>query len=287
MQGLSKIHKAQNNTKRTPSKKKLRYDAQMNIFLVDAFTDRVFSGNPAAVVPLESWLPTEKMQHMASEHNQSETAFFVPEGNGFRLRWFTPRLEVDFCGHATLASAKVLFDELHHPQPELVFYTRVGELRVRKVGQLLEMNFPAFVAEPVAQPPESLMLGISEKPLEVYKNFENYYLLLESEAAVRRAIPNFLELSEVHPYSVCITAQGDTVDFVSRYFAPSYGIPEDPVTGSIHATLTPLWAARLGKQMLHARQVSQRGGVLECEMAGERVFIRGQAVVYVRGEIVL
>jgi PhzF family phenazine biosynthesis protein len=258
----------------------------MKFFLVDAFTDHVFGGNPAAVVPLESWQTTEQMQRMANEHNQSETAFFVPQGNGFGLRWFTPRLEVDFCGHATLASAKVLFDELKYPLPELVFYTRVGELRVRKAGELLELNFPAFVAEPVPEPPESLLLGISEKPLGVLKNFENYYLLLESETAVRRAIPNFLELSEVHPYSVCITAQGDNADFVSRYFAPSYGIPEDSVTGSIHATLTPFWAARLGKQVLHARQVSQRGGVLECEMAGERVLIRGQAVVYLRGEIV-
>jgi PhzF family phenazine biosynthesis protein len=258
----------------------------MKFFLVDAFTNQIFGGNPAAVVPLESWLPTEQMQQMASEHNQSETAFFVPEGEGFRLRWFTPRLEIDFCGHATLASAKVLFDELQHQQPELVFYTRVGELRVRKAGHLLEMDFPAFVAEPVPEPPESLLLGISEKPLGVFKNFENYYLLLASESAVQRTIPNFLELSEVHPYSVCITAQGDSVDFVSRYFAPSYGIPEDPVTGSIHATLTPFWAARLGKQVLQARQISQRGGVLECEVAGKRVLIRGQAVVYLRGEIV-
>jgi PhzF family phenazine biosynthesis protein len=258
----------------------------MKLFQVDAFTDRIFGGNPAAVVPLTEWLPDQTMQQMASEHNQSETAFFVPENNGFRLRWFTPRFEIDFCGHATLASAKVLFDELHHPHPEIVFYTRVGELRVTKAGHLLEMNFPAFTAEPMPEPPTSLLLGISEKPLGVYKNFENYYLLLESEAAVAHAIPNFLELSDVHPYSVCITAKGEQVDFVSRYFAPSYGIPEDPVTGSIHATLTPFWAERLGKKVLHARQISQRGGVLECELLGERVLIRGQAVVYFRAEIV-
>jgi PhzF family phenazine biosynthesis protein len=258
----------------------------MQLFVVDAFTDRIFGGNPAAVVPLSAWLPDQTMQQMASEHNQSETAFFVPEADGFRLRWFTPRFEVDFCGHATLASAKVLFEELKYPLPELVFYTRVGKLQVRKVQDLLEMNFPAFVAEPVSEPPESLLLGISEKPMAVYKNFENYYLLLESEAAVRRTVVNHIELSEVHPYSVCITAQGDTADFVSRYFAPSYGIPEDPVTGSIHATLTPFWAERLGKTVLQARQVSQRGGVLECELVGERVLIRGQAVVYLRAEIV-
>jgi PhzF family phenazine biosynthesis protein len=286
VQDLGKIHKPQNSTKRTPHSPFLRYDPTMKIFLVDAFTNRIFGGNPAAVVPLESWLPSEQMQQMASEHNQSETAFFVPESQGFRLRWFTPRLEIDFCGHATLASAKVLFDELKYPQAELVFYTRVGELRVRKVGQLLEMDFPTFAAEPVPDPPQSLLLSVSETPKAVFKNSGNYYLLLESEAAVRRAIPNFLELSEVHPHSVCITAQGDSADFVSRFFAPSYGVPEDPVTGSIHATLTPFWAARLGKQVLHARQVSQRGGVLECEMAGERVLIRGQAVVYLRGEIV-
>jgi PhzF family phenazine biosynthesis protein len=258
----------------------------MKLFLVDAFTNRIFGGNPAAVVPLKSWLPDQTMQQMASEHNQSETAFFVPEAQGFRLRWFTPRFEVDFCGHATLASAKVLFDEMQYQNPELVFYTRVGELRVRKVNGLLEMNFPAFQAELVTNPPESLTLGISEKPVAIYKNFENYYLLLTSEASVQRAVANHIELSEVHPYSVCITAKGDTVDFVSRYFAPSYGIPEDHVTGSIHATLTPFWAERLGKTVLQARQVSQRGGVLECELAGERVLIRGQAVVYLRAEIV-
>ncbi len=256
----------------------------MKFFLVDAFTNTVFRGNPAAVVPLETWLPDYVMQRMAAEHNQSETAFFVPEADGFRLRWFTPISEIDFCGHATLATAKVLFAEMGYSKM-IKLFTRVGELRVSQHADWLEMDFPAFTPEPVPEPPESLLLGIGVKPLEVLKNFENYYLLLESEAAVRNVHPNYLELSEVHPMTVCVTSKGDKVDFVSRYFAPSYGIPEDPVTGSIHATLTPFWAARLGKTKLEARQLSHRGGILHCELAGERVLIRGQAVVYLRGEI--
>jgi PhzF family phenazine biosynthesis protein len=256
----------------------------LKLFLVDAFTNHAFQGNPAAVVPLESWLPDAVMQRMAMEHNQSETAFFVPEADGFKLRWFTPISEIDFCGHATLATAKVIFDELGFTNT-LKFFTRVGELRVSKQNDWLEMDFPAFTPEIVLEPPESLLLGIGVKPLLVFKNFENYYLLLESESALQSVNPNYLELSEVHPMTVCVTAKGDTVDFVSRYFAPSYGIPEDAVTGSIHATLTPFWAERLGKTKLEARQLSNRGGVLKCELLGERVLICGQAVVYMRGEI--
>ena len=257
----------------------------MKFFLVDAITNTVFSGNPAAVVPLESWLPDVVMQRMAMEHNQAETAFFVGQNDGFALRWFTPTLEVDFCGHATLATAKVIFDELGFLETTIKFFTRVGELRVSKNLDWLEMDFPAFTPEIVLKPPESLLLGIGIKPLLVFKNFENYYLLLESESAVQAVNPNYLELSEVHPLKVCVTAKGDSVDFVSRYFAPSYGIPEDAVTGSIHATLTPFWAERLGKTKLEARQLSNRGGVLKCELQGQRVLICGQAVVYLRGEI--
>ncbi len=256
----------------------------MKLFLVDAFTNQTFGGNPAAVVPLESWLPDAVMQRMAMEHNQSETAFFIRQEDGFALRWFTPISEIDFCGHATLASAKVLFAEMGFTQT-IKFFTRVGELRVSKIDDWLEMDFPAFTPEVVLEPPESLLLGIGIKPLLVFKNFENYYLLLESESAIRAVNPNYLELSEVHPMTVCITAQGDTVDFVSRYFAPSYGIPEDAVTGSIHATLTPFWAERLSKTKLEARQLSNRGGVLKCELQGNRVLICGQAMVYMRGEI--
>jgi PhzF family phenazine biosynthesis protein len=257
----------------------------LKFFLVDAFTNHAFGGNPAAVVPLEAWLPDVVMQRMAMEHNQAETAFFVRQADGFALRWFTPTLEVDFCGHATLATAKVLFDELGIDQATIKFFTQVGELRVTKNIDWLEMDFPAFIPEVVLEPPEELLLGIGTKPVKVLKNFENYYLLLESETAVREVTPNYLELAQVHPYSVCITAKGDTADFVSRYFAPSYGIPEDAVTGSIHATLTPFWAERLGKTKLGARQLSNRGGVLRCELLGNRVLICGQAMVYMRGEI--
>jgi PhzF family phenazine biosynthesis protein len=254
-------------------------------YLVDAFTNKTFSGNPAGVVSLESWLPDHVMQNMAMEHNQAETAFFVPESDGFRLRWFTPTVEVNFCGHATLASAKVLFDELEYSQPEIKFFTRVGELRVKRTADLLEMDFPAFPPEPVLEIPDFLEQGLGVKPLAVYKNFENYFYILESELAVVSLEPDFQTLAKLHPMMVCVTAKGESADFVSRYFAPSEGIPEDPVTGSIHATLTPLWAERLGKTLLQARQVSARGGDLECEMNGDRVLIRGQAVVYLRGEI--
>jgi PhzF family phenazine biosynthesis protein len=254
-------------------------------YLVDAFTNKTFTGNPAGVVPLESWLPDHVMQNMAMEHNQAETAFFVPEADGFRLRWFTPTVEVNFCGHATLASAKVLFDELEYAEPEIKFFTKVGELRVKRVADKLEMDFPAFPPEPVLEIPDFLEQGLGVKPLEVYKNFENYFCILESELAVVSLEPELSTIAKLHPMMVCITAKGESADFVSRYFAPSEGIPEDPVTGSIHATLTPLWAQRLGKTFLQARQVSARGGDLECEMNGDRVLIRGQAVVYLRGEI--
>jgi predicted PhzF superfamily epimerase YddE/YHI9 len=180
----------------------------------------------------------------------------------------------------------VLFAELGFTKT-IKFFTRVGELRVSQQNDWLEMDFPAFTPEIVPDPPESLLLGIGIKPLLVFKNFENYYLLLESESSVREVHPNYLELSEVHPLTVCVTAQGDTTDFVSRYFAPSYGIPEDAVTGSIHATLTPFWAERLGKTKLQARQLSNRGGELKCELYGNRVLICGQAVVYMRGEITI
>lgn len=258
---------------------------ELKFFLVDAFTNHAFGGNPAAVVPLDAWLPDATMQRMAMEHNQAETAFFLPQEDGFALRWFTPVTEIDFCGHATLATAKVLFDELKFTQTTIKFFTQVGELRVTKNHDWLEMDFPAFTPEMVLEPPEELLLGIGVKPIQVLKNFENYFVLLESEKAVREVMPNYLELSEVHPYTVCVTAKGDTADFVSRYFAPSYGIPEDAVTGSIHATLTPFWAARLGKTKLEARQLSHRGGVLKCELQSNRVLICGQAMVYMRGEI--
>jgi PhzF family phenazine biosynthesis protein len=257
----------------------------MKFFLVDAFTPKTFSGNPAGIVPLESWLPDSVMQNMAMEHNQAETAFFVPEEDGFRLRWFTPTVEVNFCGHATLASAKVLFDELEYAQPEIKFFTRVGELRVKRAGDKLELDLPAFPPEPVLEIPNLLVRGLGVKLLEVYKNFENYFCILESELAVLSLEPDLSIIAQLHPLMVCVTAKGESADFVSRYFAPSEGIPEDPVTGSIHATLTPLWAQRLGKNLLQARQVSHRGGDLECEMHGDRVLIRGQAVVYLCGEI--
>lgn len=259
----------------------------MKLYQIDAFTDRLFGGNPAAVVPLESWLPEEVMQQIAAENNLAETAFFVPEGDVYRLRWFTPKNEVNFCGHATLASAFVLFNELGFSRPEIVFETRVGRLSVKRSADAFEMDFPALAPEPAPDVPAAVLEGLRVMPLEVIKNFENYFAVLESERAVLEVQPDFARLATLHPFCVGVTARGDNADFVSRYFMPADGLDEDPVTGSIHATLAPYWAAKLGKDKLEARQVSSRGGSLTCEVRGDRVMIRGHAVKYLEGEIFL
>lgn len=259
----------------------------MKLYQIDAFTDRLFGGNPAAVVPLETWLPDDLMQRIAAENNLSETAFFVPEGDAYRLRWFTPMNEVNFCGHATLASAYVLFNELGYSGSEIAFETRVGILRVKRSAEGFEMDFPALAPEPVHEVPAALLEGLGVTPVEVFKNFENYFVVLESERAVLEVKPDFARLATLHPFCVGVTASSGEVDFVSRYFMPADGLDEDPVTGSIHATLAPYWAARLGWNTLEARQVSQRGGGLLCEVHGDRVLVSGMAVKYLEGEIFL
>jgi PhzF family phenazine biosynthesis protein len=259
------------------------------VFHVDAFTGQPFKGNPAAVCPLEVWLDDEVLRSVAAENNLSETAYFVREGDNYRLRWFTPRFEANLCGHATLASGFVLLTILE-PQREFVrFETRSGSLTVRRENGLLCMDFPALPPWVCPDPPAALIEGLSAKAsdISVLQIKDNYFVVYKTEADVRAVRPNLSLLEKLHPAGVAVTAAGKDADFVSRYFAPSYGIPEDPVTGSTHCSLTPYWAQRLGKNSLRARQVSERGGELWCELAGDRVMIKGKAVLTLQGSLLI
>ncbi len=257
------------------------------LYQVDAFADRVFEGNPAAVVPLESWPEDRLMQAIAAENNLAETAFIVPEGEGYRLRWFTPAVEVDLCGHATLASAHVLFAHLGHAGPEIHFQTRSGTLVVKREGDLLSMDFPA--AKPKAYPaPDAISEALGGKPL-VWMKTTNLMAVFGSEAEVAALAPDFRSLGRLlAPMNAGLiaTASGSgDIDFVSRFFAPVHGIDEDPVTGSAHCTSVPYWAKKLGKSDLVARQISKRGGTLWCSDAGDRVVMRGRCADYMKAEI--
>jgi len=252
---------------------------------VDAFTATPFAGNPAGVCLLEAWLPDETMLNIAAENNLSETAFLV-EGEGhYDLRWFTPVTEVDLCGHATLASAHVVFHHLGHADPIVRFESKSGTLPVAREGGVLVLDFPARPGERCDTPP-ALREGLGSEPVEAYRA-RDYMAVFATQADVEALEPDMDLLKQVVCLGVIATAPGDEVDLVSRFFAPSVGIPEDPVTGSAHCTLIPYWSERLGKQVLHARQVSARGGELTCQDAGERVKIGGQAATYLVGEILL
>lgn len=260
----------------------------MNIpmYQVDAFATKLFEGNPAAVVPLKEWLPEQQMQQIAAENNLSETAFFVKEGEGYHLRWFTPMVEVDLCGHATLASAHVIFNELGYEEELIRFQTRSGELIVGTEDERLRMDFPADDM-PMVQAPDDLFkaLGI-QKTKEVYKT-DDYMVVLDTEAEVAALEPDLRLLKSIEARGVIVTAPGEQVDFVSRFFAPQSGVDEDPVTGSAHTKSTPYWSRRLEKKELEARQISQRGGSLSCRMNGDRVEIIGSALTFFKGEIQL
>ncbi len=253
------------------------------LYQIDAFTDRLFSGNPAAVCPLDEWLPEEMMQSIAAENNLSETAFFVPSEGGYQLRWFTPVTEVDLCGHATLAAAFVVFNRLDPALDEVRFSIMSGTLKVAREGELLVLDLPSLPAEPCA-PPEGLAESLGRTPRQTLVA-RAYMAVFEAEEEVRSLQPDMKGLAALAPRNVIVTAQGSDVDFVSRYFAPSKGVPEDPVTGSAHCTLIPYWSRRLGKIRLQARQLSRRGGELSCEDCGERVRIAGLAVQYLEGAI--
>jgi len=258
---------------------------ELPIFQVDAFASSVFAGNPAAICPLEQWLPDDVMQAIAMENNLAETAFFVKHGDRYQLRWFTPEVEIDLCGHATLASAHVIFQHLEPGRSRLAFDSRSGELVVTREGDLLALDFPVRPAKRV-EPCAGLLEALGGKPLETWAA-RDYMIVYGSEEEVRALQPNMMGLCGLDCFAVIVTAPASTkgVDFVSRFFAPDQGIPEDPVTGSAHCTLIPYWAGRLGKTKLAARQVSARGGELDCELRGERVRIAGRAVQYLRGSI--
>lgn len=260
------------------------------LFHVDAFTNRPFSGNPAAVCPLQGWLDDDLLRKVAAENNLSETAFFIPRGDHYDLRWFTPRCEVSLCGHATLASAYVVLNLLQPGLQTVRFETRLsGALPVCQDGDIFSMDFPAMFGKPCAHPPEALIRGLGPEPLpsHLLEVNDTYMAVYDTQSAIQDIRPDFATLERLHPFAVSVTAPGKESDFVSRYFAPSYGIPEDPVTGSAHCALTPYWAERLGKTHLHARQISERGGELRCEMAGGRVIIKGNAVLTLQGSLLI
>lgn len=250
---------------------------------VSAFTTNPFGGNPAGVCPLESWLPDATLQQIAANNNLSETAFVVSRGQDFDLRWFTPAVEVDLCGHATLAAAFVLFNQRGISGNAIHFHSRSGVLAVSRDGELLTLDFPSRPATACAVP-ETLVRGLGAAPTAVLKS-RDYLAVFPSAADVRALAPDFAALQKLDCLGLIATAPGDDCDFVSRFFAPAAGINEDPVTGSAHCTLIPYWAERLGKTRLFARQISQRGGELFCELAGDRVRMGGKAVLYLRGEI--
>ena len=256
---------------------------KLPIYQVDAFTQRLFGGNPAAVVLLDAWLSDALLAAIAAENNLAETAFVIPRADVSPLRWFTPAVEVDLCGHATLAAADVLFRHRFPSLARLVFSTKSGELVVTRDGTLLQMDFPARPGKPVAVT-DALAAALGARPREAYLA-RDLMAIFDSESEVRSLRPDFARVASLAAFAVVVSAPGDTVDFVSRFFAPGVGVPEDPVTGSSHCTLTPYWAARLGKNRLTAKQVSLRGGDLLCELSGDRVVIAGQAVEYMRGEI--
>jgi len=256
-------------------------------FKVDSFSAEPFAGNPAGVCLLTEPRDERWMQAVAREMNLSETAFLLREGDGFRLRWFTPAVEVELCGHATLASAHILWEEdVLRPEETARFATKSGELRASRRGELIELDFPTKPEQP-AEPPENLLEALGVKPLYLGRNQFDYLLLLESEEAVRAVTPDFALLRTVAVRGVIVTAPSarPEFDFVSRFFAPAVGVDEDPVTGSAHCCLGPFWATRLGKSELVGHQVSARGGVVNVRVAGERVFVGGRAVTVLRGEL--
>ena len=259
---------------------------RLPIHQVDAFTDHPFGGNPAAVMPLPEWLPDPLLQSIAKENNLSETAFFVPEGAGYRLRWFTPMHEVDLCGHATLASAFIILTELHPAWPQVAFSSRSGPLAVHRDQDRFRMDFPSRPSRP-APVPQGLAEALGAQVLEAWQSTRDLLAVLDSERTVRDLQPDMGALVRLEPYTVVVTAKGETVDFVSRFFVPKGGIPEDPVTGSAHSALIPFWAERLGRRKLHALQVSPRGGELFCELQGDRVDIAGKAVKVMQGAFIL
>lgn len=255
------------------------------IYQIDAFAEKLFTGNPAAVCPLIHWLNDETMQKIAAENNLAETAFTVPVENGYEIRWFTPEVEVDLCGHATLASAFVLMNFEGFLGEEINFFSRnSGTLTVTKNGDFLTLNFPKDTLQKVED------LSIFEKcfafqPTEAYRGKTDYLLIFENELQIQNIEPKISEITKIEARGIIVSSKSDNYDFISRFFGPNCGVNEDPVTGSAHTTLTPFWAENLGKTKLIAKQISKRGGVLECELKNDRILISGKCKTYLKGEI--
>ncbi len=257
---------------------------QLDFFQVDAFTDRVFRGNPAGVVYLSKWLPDNILLKIAGENNLSETAYIIKNDDDYSIRWFTPKIEVDLCGHATLASAYVLKNQYNYPKENLIFQSKSGPLEIVFEDNYISMFFPTRPPYKT-KIPENLVKGLGIEPLNVLKSERDYLVEVESEETVANITPDMELIKIPGSLGVIVTAKGNEVDFVSRFFAPNAGIPEDPVTGSSHTTLVPYWRERLGKDKFIARQLSDRGGELVCEYLGDKVKISGKAVLYLKGKI--
>lgn len=257
---------------------------ELTIYQVDAFTNQRFKGNPAAVVPLDAWLPDAVMQNIALENNLAETAFFVPEGNGFRLRWFTPAVEVDLCGHATVATAHVLYEHLGHNKDIIEFQSRSGLLTVKKRDSQYLLNFPTDNIVKIENAPH-LVEAIGITPVEIYQGKTDWMVVLEEQSQIENLEPDLDKIAKAGGRGTIFTAPGKEFDFVSRCFFPQSGINEDPVTGSAYTTLAPYWSKRLGKNELKAKQISKRGGNLTLHLRGDRTEIGGEAVTYLTGKI--
>ena len=257
---------------------------KIKIFQVDAFADKVFEGNPAAVCPLQEWLPDELLRKIAMENNLAETAFYVKKGNGFHIRWFTPTVEVNLCGHATLAAAYVLFHLEGYKADKVFFDSRSGTLAVSRHGDVLTLDFPSDTFAEV-ELTKDMLVSFNIKPVKAYKGKVFYMLVYETESQIAKIQPNLDAISKLQSVGVIVTAKGNEVDFVSRFFAPQSGINEDPVTGSAHTLLAPYWSSLLKKKELTAIQLSERKGYLNCKYLGERVEISGKAQLYLTGEI--
>ncbi len=259
---------------------------KIELYQIDAFTDSVFSGNPAAVCPLEAWPGDALLQNIAAENNLAETAYFVKSPEGFRIRWFTPMAEVDLCGHATLASAYVLFNFLGHNSDSIAFQSRSGILKVTRTGEWLTLNFPADKLQPVDVKDEMKSL-VGMVPVQAYRGSTDLMIVFENYSQVQTAIPDLRSIASLKGRGLIITAPGNDTDFVSRFFAPQVGVNEDPVTGSAHTTLVPFWSKKLGRDDLTARQLSKRSGYLKCKMLGDRVEMSGRGAFYMKGLIEL
>ncbi len=256
---------------------------KLSIYQIDAFAKKTFEGNPAAICPLQEWLADDILLSIAEENNLSETAFFIATKEGFHIRWFTPLTEVDLCGHATLAAAFVIFNYLDYRQDTISFESKSGTLMVSRNETLLVMDFPSQPPTPCSLPIE-IERALKIKPVECLKS-EDYIIVLENEQQVLDAKPELSLISNIDLRGIILTAKSNSYDFVSRFFAPKYGIDEDPVTGSAYTQLTPYWAKQLDKNKLHSKQISSRGGELFCELLDNRVSIAGYAVKYLQGEI--